>query len=266
MDFQAEAEIAPIRVDAVNGVATLTIDRPAKKNAMTAAMWSALINALRDVAADASCRVLVLRGEGNDFCAGADIAEFDTVRRDPETARAYEDLNARAFGALRELPIPTIAAIRGNCLGGGLGLAISCDLRLATADARFSIPAAKLGLAYPAESIRHVVWAAGPQLARFLIHTGQQITAAEAHQGGLLLDVVKSDHLDERVAALAATIAANAPLTHRASKRAINAVLADDEAMLEEAAAMGAATFASEDYAEGRRAFRERRQPVFRGR
>lgn len=265
MDIQADTETAPIRYRSVNGVATITIDRPAKKNAMTAAMWSRLIEIVQDVGSDEKSRVLVLRGEGSDFCAGADIAEFEMVRRDAETARVYEDLNAAAFRAVRELPIPTIAAIRGNCLGGGLGLAISCDLRLATADARFSIPAAKLGLAYPADSIRHVVWAVGPQLARFLIHTGQQIDAAQAKDSGLLLDVVEQD-LDERVATLAATIAGNAPLTHRASKRAINALLADDPIMLEEAAAMGAATFSSDDYAEGRRAFGERRPPVFRGR
>ncbi|MBS9720558.1 enoyl-CoA hydratase/isomerase family protein [Tianweitania sp. BSSL-BM11] len=266
MEDQAEVGTQPISLTVRAGVATITIDRPAKKNAITAAMWSALIDAVAQVDAMADARLLVLRGAGADFSAGADIAEFETVRRDAETARSYEALNARAFAAFRNAQVPTLAVIRGACLGGGFGLAISCDLRLAAPDARFSIPAAKLGLAYPADGIRHIVWAAGPQLARYLVHSGQQISAAQALDTGLLLEIIEDEALDTRVEALAASIAATAPLTNRATKQAINALLSDNPAMMREAERLGDMTFDSEDYAEGRRAFREKRKPVFTGR
>ncbi|GHD08776.1 enoyl-CoA hydratase-related protein [Tianweitania populi] len=266
MDDQAEGGTQAISLSVVNGVATIIIDRPARKNALTAAMWAALIDAVEQVDALPEARVLIVRSGGSDFSAGADIAEFETVRRDADTARSYEALNAKAFAALRNVRVPTLAAIRGACLGGGFGLAISCDLRLAAPDARFSIPAAKLGLAYPAEGIRHIVWAAGPQLARYLVYSGQQISAARALDAGLLLEVVEDDALDARVETLAATIAANAPLTNRATKQAINAILSDDPLMMREAERLGDMTFISEDYAEGRRAFREKRKPVFTGR
>jgi len=265
MEVQAGTGTEAVSLATVNGVATITIDRPAKKNAVTAAMWTALIGAVETVSAMPDARVLVLRGAGADFSAGADIAEFDTVRRDAQTARAYEDLNARTFAVIRNAAVPTIAAVRGACLGGGFGLAVSCDLRLATHDARFSIPAAKLGLAYPADGMRHIVWAIGPQLARYLVYSGNQISAEQAKAAGLLLDVVGDEELDRRVEALAATIVANAPLTNRATKQAINAILSDDAAMMAQAERLGHMTFDSEDYAEGRRAFRERRPPVFSG-
>ena len=266
MEDQAEVGTQPVSLSTINGIATITIDRPAKKNAITAAMWAALIDAVEQVDAMPDARLLILRSAGSDFSAGADIAEFDTVRRDADTARSYEALNARAFAAFRNVRVPTLAVIRGACLGGGFGLAISCDLRLATPDARFSIPAAKLGLAYPADGIRHIVWAAGPQLARYLVYSGQQISAARALDAGLLLDIVEGDALDARVETLAASIAANAPLTNRATKQAINAVLSEDPFMMREAERLGDITFISEDYAEGRRAFREKRKPVFIGR
>ncbi|WP_312797671.1 enoyl-CoA hydratase-related protein [Tianweitania sp.] len=266
MDDQAEVGTRAVSLSVVNGVATIIIDRPAKKNALTAAMWAALIDAVEQVDALPETRVLIVRSAGSDFSAGADIAEFETVRRDADTARSYEALNARAFAALRNVRVPTLAAIRGACLGGGLGLAISCDLRLAAPDARFSIPAAKLGLAYPAKGIRHIVWAAGPQLARYLVYSGQQISAEQAFDAGLLLEVVEADALDARVETLAASIAANAPLTNRATKQAINAILSDDPFMMREAERLGDMTFISEDYAEGRRAFREKRKPIFTGR
>lgn len=266
MEDQADIGTSAISLTTVNGVSTITIDRPAKKNAITASMWSALIDAVEQVNALPDARVLILRSAGSDFSAGADIAEFDTVRRDAQTARGYEALNARAFAAFRNAQVPTVAAIRGACLGGGFGLAISCDLRLATPDARFSIPAAKLGLAYPADGIRHIVWAVGPQLARYLVYSGQHISAAQAREAGLLLEVVGSDVLDERVDVLAAAIAGNAPLTNRTTKQAINAILSDDPAMMREAERLGDMTFDSEDYAEGRRAFREKRKPIFTGR
>lgn len=254
----------PLRLDTSAGIARVTIDRPAKKNAVTAAMWRDIAGMV--AALSSETRVLIVTGAGDDFCAGADIAEFDAVRRDAETARAYEQANSDAFRAVRETPFPTLAAIRGVCFGGGLGLAAACDLRIATPDAVFSVPAAKLGLAYPADAMADIVHAAGPQMAKFLAFTSARIDAAQALAAGFLLEIVEPFAFDARVEAIAKQIAAAAPLSNRASKAAIRAVLSGAPADAANAARLGAATFDSADYAEGRAAFRQRRPPVFKGR
>lgn len=254
----------PLRLDTSAGIARVTIDRPAKKNAVTAAMWRDIAGMV--AALSSETRVLIVTGAGDDFCAGADIAEFDAVRRDAGTARAYEQANSDAFRAVREAPFPTLAAIRGVCFGGGFGLAAACDLRIATPDAVFSVPAAKLGLAYPADAMADIVHAAGPQMAKFLAFTTARIDAAQALAAGFLLEIVDSFAFDARVEAMAKQIAAAAPLSNRASKAAIRAVLSGAPADAANAARLGAATFDSADYAEGRAAFRQRRPPVFKGR
>lgn len=255
-----------ITLTMMNGVATLRIDRPAKKNALTQAMWTGLAEAVEALAGDPAVRALILAGAGGDFCAGADIAEFDAVRGNAASARSYEAANVRAFAALSQAPFPTIAAIRGVCFGGGFGLAASCDLRIASAEARFRVPPARLGLAYPHEAMADIVHALGPQMARYLAYSAATIGARRALEAGFLLEIVEGDDADRRAAEIAATIAANAPLSVRATKAAIAAVLDPDPALAARAAALGNATFESEDYAEGRAAFRERREPVFRGR
>ncbi|MFP1631345.1 enoyl-CoA hydratase-related protein [Zhengella sp. ZM62] len=262
------AEIADgleARID--DGIARLTINRPHRKNAVTQAMWRALADQAQEWAGGGDVRVLILTGEGVDFSAGADIGEFDTVRRDAQTARAYEQANSDAFSALREAPFPVIAAISGICFGGGLGLAAACDLRLATPDATFAVPAARLGLAYPQEAMIDIVTAAGAQMAKWLTYSAARITAAQALSAGFLLEI-EGDRtaLDARATAMAETIAANAPLSVRASKAAIRAVTSKAEADAALARSLGSATFDSADYAEGRSAFREKRKPVFQGR
>jgi enoyl-CoA hydratase/carnithine racemase len=247
-------------------IATLTIDRPAKKNALSAEMWAGLSTLAAGIAASGDARVLIVRGAGSDFSAGADIGEFDTIRRDAGTARTYEAANSAAFAAIRNLPIPTIAAIRGVCLGGGFGIAAACDIRIAAENAIFAVPAARLGLAYPQHAMADIVHACGPQFARLLTFSGASVTAAAAFAAGFLAEIVPDDELDARAAALAARIAANAPLSVRASKAAIRAVLTGAGEDAEEARRLGEATFSSADYAEGRTAFRERRQPRFTGR
>lgn len=252
---------AALGLEISNNIARLVINRPARKNALDAAMWASLPALLAKAAA--SARVLILSGAGGNFCAGADISEFATVRKDAESARAYEAVNSAAFRALRETPIPVIAAIDGICYGGGFGLAAACDIRLATPDARFSVPAARLGLAYPQDAMADIVAACGPQLAKYLTFTGAVLSAEDALGAGFLMEVHLPAVLEGRVGALARQIADAAPLSVRASKASIRAVT--EPGFAAEAARLGALTFDSADYAEGRAAFAERRKPVFTG-
>ena len=248
-----------------DNVAYIVIDRPARKNAMTHAMWRQMTHILRTLSEDSSVRAVVLSGAGGDFCAGADIGEFDTVRGDAAKARLYEADNSATFAAIRDCPAPTIAMISGICFGGGFGLAAACDIRMASSDALFSVPAAKLGLAYPVDAMADIVHALGAQTAKYLTYSAARLDAPAAREAGFLLDVVEPEALAARVGGLAATIAANAPLSVRASKASIRAVLSGLPADAEHATALGDATFESEDYAEGRAAFRERRPARFNG-
>lgn len=251
---------------AANGVVTVTIDRPARKNAMTQAMWREIAGLFAGLGEDASVRVAVLTGAGADFCAGADITEFDAVRGGTDAARAYEAGNSAAFAAIRNCPVPTIAAIRGVCFGGGFGMAAACDLRIASTTALFSVPAARLGLAYPVDAMADIVQALGPQMAKYLAFSAARLNAAAALDAGFLLEIVEPGGLDLRAGELAATIAANAPLSTKASKASIRAMLSGSEADAAHATALGDATFESADYAEGRAAFREKRAARFTGR
>ncbi|QDZ03289.1 enoyl-CoA hydratase [Nitratireductor mangrovi] len=260
----AETALAVSRDD--DGVVAVTFNRPAKKNALTLAMWRALTNVFAALEQDNAARVVILRGAGTDFCAGADISEFGVVRRDAGTARDYEAANSAAFAAIRNSRLPTIAAISGTCFGGGFGIAAACDIRLATADARFSVPAARLGLAYPAEAMTDIVAATGPQMAKYLLFSAARLDAGDVLRAGFLLEVVEdAEALWQRCNATARDIAANAPLTIRASKAAIVATFSRDIGDIERARALGDATFDSADYAEGRTAFAERRRPRFKG-
>lgn len=250
-----------------DGVASLTFRNESRKNAVTAAMWRAIPKALHYLTVEAKARVVILAGAGGqDFSAGADISEFDTVRKDAETARAYELDNSLAFRAIRTARVPTIAAIRGICYGGGFGIAAACDLRLADDSARFAIPPARLGLAYPADAVRDIFTALGNQMTRRLLYTGLPVGARELEQCGFLAKATPDAALLEaEIFSLAETIAANAPISVAASKLAIRAVTESDDVLLSEAEVLGASTFDSADYAEGRAAFAERRKPVFRG-
>jgi enoyl-CoA hydratase/carnithine racemase len=247
------------------GVAFVTIDRPARKNAMTQGMWRAIAALYRGFAEDGSVRAVVLAGTGGDFCAGADIAEFETVRGDAASARAYEADNSAAFAAIRDCPAPTIAAIGGICFGGGFGMAAACDIRIASRDALFSVPAARLGLAYPVDAMADIVHALGPQMAKYMAYSAARLDAQAARDAGFLLEMTEPDQLSPRAGEIAATIAANAPLSVRASKASIRAVLSGDPADAAHASTLGDATFESADYAEGRAAFRDRRPARFSG-
>ncbi|MEM9733802.1 MAG: enoyl-CoA hydratase-related protein [Pseudomonadota bacterium] len=238
-------------------VGRLTFGNPKRHNALTQEDWLA-VRPLLDELVSEGARVIILSGEGPSFCAGADISEFGTVRKDAATARVYEAANVDAFAAVRACPVPTIAAIDTYCLGGGFGLAAACDLRLATPRAQFAVPPAKLGLAYPVEAIGDIVTALGEQNAKAMLFTAQRHNAQNMKEKGFLLELVQEDELLDRAHKLAQKVAKLAPLTHRATKAAI--------AKTPEAKTMADATFESADYAEGRAAFKEKRKPVFEGR
>jgi enoyl-CoA hydratase/carnithine racemase len=231
-------------------------------------MWKAIPELLSALEAEPEVRVIVIRGAGHAaFASGADIAEFETVRATAEGARAYEAANEAAFAAVSACRRPVIAMIRGFCLGGGLGLAMACDMRIAADDAVFAIPAARLGLGYPPRAMAQLVAVAGAPFAKDLFLTARRIGAAEAFAAGLLSRIVPGGDVEAETQALAATIAANAPLTLTAAKRAIDAAAGlPDAAQPAELEELASACFDSEDYREGRDAFLAKRSPEFRGR
>jgi enoyl-CoA hydratase len=263
----APTEAPHLRLDRQGDIGFVIASNPARMNAFTAGMWKAVPEALAQAEADPAIRVIVLRGEGTRaFSAGADISEFDSARAGDATA-AYDVLNDAAFRALSQCTKPTLAMIHGFCLGGGLAIALCTDIRLADENAEFAIPAAKLGLGYNARWVRPLLAAVPPAKAKEMLFTGRRFKVAEAQTMGLVNAVVPAVELEATTLALAGEIAANAPLTVRAAKHTIDELVRNpqtpDLAALDAAVA---ACFASEDYAEGRRAFKEKRKPRFQGR
>lgn len=202
-----------------DGVGTITIDRPDKRNAMSAAMWRALPGLLDGLRADASVRVVVLTGAGDHFCAGADIADLSDIKEG--------ELSVVAEHALAAFPKPTVAAIRGFCVGGGCQLAAACDLRLAAADARFGITPAKLGLIYPQAATARLIRLVGPAAAKYLLFSADLVGADHALRIGLVDEVV-ADGLDERVAEFARTLASRSLLTQEATKDIVDSIAEGD--------------------------------------
>ena len=256
-----------IRAAVEGPIGRLIVANPARRNAVSLDMWRAIPAAIAALEAHPDVRVIVVRGDGDlAFVSGADISEFATVRKDAASARAYEASNAEAFSAVRHVAVPTIAMIRGFCLGGGMGLAVACDLRVASDDAVFGIPAARLGVGYPPDCMADVVAAVGPQRAKEMFFTANRMAAQEALDIGLVTAVHTVEALENEVIDLALAIAHNAPLTIRAAKAAIDAVTAGTLVReRERLVTLTDACFASADFAEGRTAFLEKREAKFHG-
>ena len=249
-------------------IGRLVFDNEARRNAISIDMAMQLPGILADFAADPDIHLVVLTGAGDkSFVSGADISEFDKKRATPELAAEYAARSRKTYEDLRNFPKPTIAGIRGYCFGGGVAIAVACDLRFAADDAVFSIPAARLGIGYRADFTSWVVEAVGPANAKEMLITAQRYNAAEAYRMGLVHRVAPVADFETAFAAYCGNIAQNAPLAMRASKGIVNQVaggLADAD--LDACRALSEACTASEDYREGRKAFMEKRKPVFRGR
>lgn len=260
----AEGKLQLTRQD---GVAKIVFNNPARLNAMSQAMWQALGDVCADLAEDDSLRVVTLEGAGEKaFVAGADISEFGKTRGSADAAAAYNATVARAEALLEALPVPTLALVRGYCVGGGLGIAMRCDLRMAREDARFAITPAKLGLGYGFEGVASLNRRLGHAVTADLLFTGRKVPAAEALSRGICDFVYPAATFDADCAAYVATMAANAPLTIRAAKAALLELAkpeaAQDPARIE---TMIETCYNSADYQEGQTAFAEKRPPVFKG-
>ena len=249
------------------GIATLVLNRPAKHNALTIEMWGALARILRDLEADSTVRVLVVRGAGDEaFASGADISEFATVRADPASARIYSATVAAAERALANFRWPTIALIHGFCLGGGLEVALACDLRWASQTARFGITAARLGIVYSLIATRRLASTVGPSHARDLLYSGRLIGSEEARAIGLVNLVCAPEVLDAQTYDYARLLTQQAPLSQRGAKVILQHLGGDAEMSESDLASLADKSYESEDYREGVRAFLEKRPPHFHGR
>jgi enoyl-CoA hydratase/carnithine racemase len=248
-------------------VAHIIFNNPARHNAVSLEMWQRMIRLLEDFAADDSLRALVVTGAGGKaFVSGADISKFESERASEEGVRRYNETSAKVYETLYNFPKPTIARIEGYCIGGGMNLAVCCDLRFCSDGSKFGIPAAKLGLGYGYTGLKRLSDIVGISRAMEMFYTARQFTAAEASHMGLVNAVVPAAALDAAVAETTRMISENAPLTIAAIKASAREIAKPsgerDHARLDR---MVQACFHSSDYIEGRRAFMEKRKPKFTG-
>lgn len=250
-----------------DGVGYITFNNPDKHNAVSIEMWDALEQILDGFRSSKDIRVIVLNGAGGKaFVSGADISKFDKERSSKEAVLSYNKRTQKVYENLETFPKPTIAMIDGYCIGGGLNLAVCCDIRICSEKSKFAMPAAKLSLGYPFSSIKRLFDVMGPGMAKHFMFTAEKISASEALACGLVQKLVSEDSIDSYVKDYALNIANNAPLTIKAMKQiGIEISKNSDERDLLLCEKLASACFDSEDYKEGRKAFMEKRKPNFQG-
>ena len=265
IDYQSPTERVQCWLDAA--VLHIRFNNVARHNALSVDMWEALPPLLARAETDERVRLVVFSGAGEKaFVSGADISQFEDMRAAREAVTRYEQMAENALMGILNFSKPTLASIRGFCIGGGVNVAISCDLRLASTDSVFSIPAARLGLGYRYSAMKNLVDLIGPGAAKDLFFTGRKIDALEAKQMGLLTRVCEPDQLPTLLAEYTGAISVNAPLTMLTAKAITAEILKPSPQLdMEKCQAMIRACFDSADYAEGRKAFMEKRKPVFTG-
>ncbi len=254
-----------IQASIIRSTGWIVLNRPERRNSLNSEMWAALPPLMNYLDDHPDVRAIVIRGAGTEaFASGADISEFGEARADAFAAARYERLNGMAFAAIRGASKPVIARIQGYCIGGGLAIALACDLRVADASAVFALPPARLGLAYPLDGLRDLAATIGPSAAKEMLFTARRLGAEEALRVGLIDRIAAN--IEEETDALCVDIAQGAPLSITHAKRAIDFITQrpghEDDA---EIGWLAARCFDSEDYAEGRKAFAEKRKPVFKG-
>ncbi len=248
-------------------VGYVVFNNPERHNAVSLDMWQMAGEMLNDFRSDNNIKVVVVTGAGGKaFVSGADISRFDKERSSEDAVKHYNEVVDKSYRAFHEFPKPVIAMIRGYCIGGGMGLATCCDIRIATEKSTFAVPAAKLGLGYGYSGLKRLVDVVGPSFAMEIFYTARQFTAAEAVTMGLVNRVVPDGELESYVKNYAEIIAGNAPLTIKAVKAVVSEMMKDDgKRDLKRAQDAVDACFKSRDYEEGRKAFMEKRKPVFTG-
>jgi enoyl-CoA hydratase len=248
-------------------IARIVFNQPEKRNAVSLEMWEAVEAAVSRFAADPSVRILILSGAGGKaFVSGADVSKFESERASEEAVAHYNATTKRVYDLVEAFPKPTIAQIDGFCVGGGVALALCCDLRICGAGSQFAIPAAKLGLGYGYSGLKRLVDVVGPSFAKEIFFTARRFDAEEARIMGLVNRVVPDGEVEAAAEETARTIAANAPMTVASVKFIVGQTLApESERDLAACEARVKACFDSQDYVEGRRAFLEKRKPNFVG-
>jgi enoyl-CoA hydratase len=250
-----------------DGVGVITFNNPAKRNAMSLDMWEGLGSALIGLRDNDDVRVVIMVGSGDKaFVSGADISQFEKVRHNAAASEEYSKKSEAQRALLANYPKPIIACIRGFCLGGGMQVAMAADIRIASDNSQFGIPAAKLGIAYGYDGLRHLVSLVGPSWARLIMYTGMKIDSAEALRIGLVDRVSPDAELWDATMEIARTISGNAPLAIKAAKITIAQVIKDpDKRDMKAIKQVGTDCMDSQDFREGRRAFMEKRKPKFTG-